>query len=94
MLDKFNEQVLKTLAGEITENEQEPYILPSSLLRNVQAPPWTDPRGQQEMMRNQYNPYTSTPTQDAAKNAAVRKQAQKQSVLGFFSKLGRKLFNA
>jgi len=94
MLDKFNEQVLKTLAGEITENEQEPYILPSSLLRNVQAPPWTDPRGQQEMMRNQCNPYTSTPTQDAAKNAAVRKQAHKQSELGFFSKLGRKLFNA
>jgi hypothetical protein len=117
MLDRFNEQVLKTLAGENTEDKQQPYIVPSSMLKNVATSlgamsgatggvissssqqygqGWTDPRGQQEMMQAQkemmHKQYAAS--QATAEVYARYTAHEKARNVGFFSKLGRKLFNA
>ena len=63
MLDRFNEQVLKTLAGENTDTELDPlkreYAIRAPFTGGVISSSqqyghgWTDPRGQQEMMQAQ-----------------------------------------
>lgn len=97
MLDRFNEQVLKTLAGENTDTELDP--LKRAYLTNAIRTPftggvtsssqqygqgWTDPRGQQEMMQKQYAASQATAEMHARYAA---KEAGAGSA-GFWRKLG------
>ena len=98
LLDKFNEHVLKTLAGETdTESDRQSYLttgavnstFTNGVITNstVYGQGWTDPRhGLLTGGQQQYYP-----TQEAEK---ARNAATQQSGSGFLSELGRKLFNA
>ena len=98
LLDKFNEHVLKTLAGETdTESDRQSYLTSATrgpldtggVITSSQqyGQGWTDPRhGLLTGGQQQYYP-----TQEAEK---ARNAAMQQSGSGFLSELGRKLFNA
>jgi hypothetical protein len=96
MLDRFNEQVLKTLAGENTdtESDRQSFLTSPSINSTYTGgvitssqqygQGWTDPRGQQEMMQKQYAASQATAEMHAryaAKEAAA-------GSAGFWSKLG------
>jgi hypothetical protein len=95
LLDKFNENVLKTLAGETdTESDRQAYLttgsvnttFTSGVITNSQqyGQGWTDPRGQQEMIQKQYAASQATAEMHARYAA---KEAAAGSV-GFWSRLG------
>jgi hypothetical protein len=91
LLDKFNEQVLKTLAGEI-DKEPEAYLttgavnstFTNGVITNstVYGQGWTDPR--HGLLTGGQQQYYPTQEAEKARNAAM----QQQSGSGLLSKLG------
>ena len=97
MLDKFNEQVLKTLAGENTQEDEigkTAYTGNGTASQQLYGQGWTDPRGvlsqggmlnASKVMGEIQQQYNTIQKAESARNAAMQ---QAQSGSGLLGKLG------